>query len=203
MEYNKMTNEELIEAYRKTNCERVLTQLYNNNTGIIYNAVNSFKHYDNITLNTENYLSMAQVGFMKAVKGYNPKSGNKFSTLLAVSAKREIQRLFRDNGMKKRNNGYDIVSMQSKPFMNSTHDDFSDFIMYEEERFTKPFAELNELYDELKPLLTEKQLYVLDRLNNGFTELEIANELNTSHQNIHARIRQIRSKIVKLELAVV
>lgn len=199
MNLNNLTNEELIELYRKNNCHSTLTQLYNNNKGIIFNTAGSFKHYDNITLNYENYLSMAHVGFMKAVSGYNSNVG-KFSTLLSMSAKREIQRLFIDVNRKKRDSGYDIVSFQTKPFMNSKYGDFNDIVAYDTERFDKPFAELNELYNELKPLLTEKQAIVLDLLNDGLGEVQIADRLGTSRQNIHARIEQIRRKIIKYNL---
>lgn len=196
MNLNNMTNEELIELYRKNNCHNTLTQLYNNNKGIIFNTASSFKHYDNITLNFENYLSMAHVGFMKAVNAYDSKSG-KFSTLLTISTKREIQRLFIDVNRKKRDNGYEIISFQNKPYLNSDYGDFNDVVSYEDEKFGKPFAELNELYDELKPLLTDKQLIVLDMLNEGLGEVKIAEKLNTSRQNVHARVEQIRRKIIK------
>ncbi len=89
-----MTVNELI-AYGATDDPKALEELFCANKGLIYLVVNRFKTSD---AEVDDLFQIASIGFIKALKRYNPNLGHQFSTYAVPVMMGEIRRYLRDNG---------------------------------------------------------------------------------------------------------
>lgn len=75
--------------------KEALEELFYANKGLIYLVVNRFKHNNE---DAEDLFQIASIGFIKALKRYDPNLGHQFSTYAVPVMMGEIKRYLRDNG---------------------------------------------------------------------------------------------------------
>jgi len=74
--------------------KKALNDLFCENKGLIYLVVNRFKNYNE---DADDLFQVASIGFIKALKRYNPNLGHQFSTYAVPVMMGEIKRYLRDN----------------------------------------------------------------------------------------------------------
>ena len=87
----------LMEAAREGDNE-ACTRLLEENAGLIWSIV---RRYHRRSLETEDLYQLGCLGFLKAVRGFDPNYGTQFSTYAVPKIAGEIRRYLRDDGMLK------------------------------------------------------------------------------------------------------
>lgn len=194
-----LTNEQLVKLYQETKDERYFNQLYKTNEGLIKSIIYKYNQGNIVNMTYDDIESQANIGFLKAVNGFDESKNVKFSTLATTVMKREIHRINVDNSRKKRYCPYEIVPIHSKPKTEShTYDEM---ISYDASVFTEvEYLDLdrNEVYNRLTNILSPTQVKVLELLNQGYNQKEIAKITNKTHQNVSLRVKAIRDACVKV-----
>lgn len=195
-----LTNEQLIELYQKTSDDRFFNQLYKQNEGLIKSIVFKYNQNNMIDFSYDDIISQANIGFLKAVRGFDTSRNVKFSTLATTVIKREIQRVNIDNSRQKRYCKFDIVPLHSKLKSGDSHT-FEEVVSYEHDIFKcdKDVYELDD-YKELCNKLSKEQLKVFNMLLAGYTQKDISKITNKTHQNVSLRVKMIREKAREIGL---
>lgn len=196
----EFSNEQLVELYNSTRNEKYFNQLYNQNEGLIKSIIYKYNQRNMIDFSYEDIASQANIGFLKAVMGFDVSRNVKFSTLATIAMKREIHRVNIDSGRQKRYCMFEMVPIHSKPVKEKSYT-FEETLSYD----TNIFDSVDSLefdsevkdtisYKKLCKILSPEQLSVLNMLLEGKTQREIAKATNKTHQNVSLRVKMIREK---------
>lgn len=121
---------------------------------------------------------LTQEGFMglwKAIKTFNESKHLKFSTYAIICIDNQIKMFLRNK----------------KKFVNFSDTDYIDNYNFTENKFD--FSKIE--YDILVKKLSSSQKYILQKLYQGITQQEIADELGVSQATIGRKFKQIKEII--------
>ena len=105
------SNEELVELYRGTKDERYLSDLLEQNAGIIYLLAEPFVHtIPNAEL--EDLIQEANIALVKAVAEFDVNKGYTFTTFLKGVVRQRLSRIYNAETRKKRYRGRSMSVMR-------------------------------------------------------------------------------------------
>lgn len=148
----------------------------------------------------EDIVQEGMIGLYKALKGYDKKKNASFKTFATMCIKHQIQSAIKVANAKKNSPLSNSVSLQSFS-ENSDDDDFLPvnliFQVSPDEKIINK-EDYRNLLENIKKMLSEKELQVLKYYLKGYTYKEISNILGTSEKSIDNSLSRIKSKIKKL-----
>ena len=148
----------------------------------------------------EDIVQEGMIGLYKALKGYDKKKNASFKTFATMCIKHQIQSAIKVANAKKNSPLSNSVSLQSFS-ENSDDDDFLPvnliFQVSPDEKIINK-EDYRNLLENIKKMLSEKELQVLKYYLKGYTYKEISNILGTSEKSIDNSLSRIKSKLKKL-----
>lgn len=173
---------------------------YHNYEIFILKIVKKFRYKHNIKLKClteDDILSMAKIGFMKAYKDYDSSKGAAFATYLTKKVKGEIGHGYiADDGMnphvgrdKKKDIQFNMLSMDTHVHGNDSEDGFHELI----EGGWQDQSVIDT--DRVIEMFSEKEMFVLDRVRDGVSKVDIAKEMNVSREYVYQILRKMKKKI--------
>ena len=148
----------------------------------------------------EDIVQEGMIGLYKALKSYDKKKNASFKTFATMCIKHQIQSAIKVANAKKNSPLSNSVSLQSFS-ENSDDDDFLPvnliFQVSPDEKIINK-EDYRNLLENIKKMLSEKELQVLKYYLKGYTYKEISNILGTSEKSIDNSLSRIKSKLKKL-----
>lgn len=193
MEYNDY---ELI-CMAKENDEVASEILYKKYEPLIANKASSFyKKYGNGKMDYEDFYQEALISFGESITNYNDSLNALFYTFTSVCMENRL-----NSFTKKINNNknrlfnealsYDDINGDNNKVVKALFDnDPLDEVVSKESN--------NELYNNLKDILTDKELTILNAKLNGLSIQEIANSTNFTFKTVYNAIQRIKNKTKKI-----
>ncbi len=191
-----LSDEELVYKAKlgDENAENELLELYK---GLVVKLARS---YFILGGEMEDIVQEGMIGLYKAIKGYDKKKNASFKTFATMCIKHQIQSAIKVANAKKNSPLSNSVSLQSFS-ENSDDDDFLPanliFQVSPDEKIINKERYKN-LLEEIRKMLSEKELQVLKYYLKGYTYKEISNILGTSEKSIDNSLSRIKSKLKKL-----
>ncbi len=191
-----LSDEELVYKAKlgDENAENELLELYK---GLVVKIARS---YFILGGEMEDIVQEGMIGLYKAIKGYDKKKNASFKTFATMCIKHQIQSAIKVANAKKNSPLSNSVSLQSFS-ENSDDDDFLPvnliFQVSPDEKIINK-EDYRNLLENIKKMLSEKELQVLKYYLKGYTYKEISNILGTSEKSIDNSLSRIKSKIKKL-----
>lgn len=186
------SNEELVELYRGTKDERYLSDLLEQNAGIIYLLAEPFVHtIPNAEL--EDLIQEANIALVKAVAEFDVNKGYTFTTFLKGVVRQRLSRIYNAETRKKRYSGAVNVSYEGLAEINKEGGSEGDrYFTVECEDINA--VEFNAFLDGLH--LSEKEQIVVRRLMNGDTKGEVARALKCTPATANYYFKRLRQKFI-------
>ena len=191
-----LSDEELVYKAKlgDENAENELLELYK---GLVVKIARS---YFILGGEMEDIVQEGMIGLYKAIKGYDKKKNASFKTFATMCIKHQIQSAIKVANAKKNSPLSNSVSLQSFS-ENSDDDDFLPvnliFQVSPDEKIINK-EDYRNLLENIKKMLSEKELQVLKYYLKGYTYKEISNILGTSEKSIDNSLSRIKSKLKKL-----
>lgn len=191
-----LSDEELVykAKFGDENAENELLELYK---GLVVKIARS---YFILGGEMEDIVQEGMIGLYKAIKGYDKKKNASFKTFATMCIKHQIQSAIKVANAKKNSPLSNSVSLQSFS-ENSDDDDFLPvnliFQVSPDEKIINK-EDYRNLLENIKKMLSEKELQVLKYYLKGYTYKEISNILGTSEKSIDNSLSRIKSKLKKL-----
>ncbi len=191
-----LSDEELVYKAKldDENAENELLELYK---GLVVKIARS---YFILGGEMEDIVQEGMIGLYKAIKGYNNAKNTTFKTFATMCIKHQIQSAIKVANAKKNSPLSNSVSLQSFS-ENSDDDDFLPanliFQVSPDEKIINKERYKN-LLEEIRKMLSEKEMKVLRLYLKGYTYKEISNILETSEKSIDNSLSRIKSKLKKL-----
>lgn len=191
-----LSDEELVYKAKldDENAENELLELYK---GLVVKIARS---YFILGGEMEDIVQEGMIGLYKAIKGYNNAKNTTFKTFATMCIKHQIQSAIKVANAKKNSPLSNSVSLQSFS-ENSDDDDFLPanliFQVSPDEKVINK-EDYRNLLENIKKMLSEKELQVLKYYLKGYTYKEISNILGTSEKSIDNSLSRIKSKLKKL-----
>ena len=191
-----LSDEELVYKAKldDENAENELLELYK---GLVVKIARS---YFILGGEMEDIVQEGMIGLYKAIKGYDKKKNASFKTFATMCIKHQIQSAIKVANAKKNSPLSNSVSLQSFS-ENSDDDDFLPanliFQVSPDEKVINK-EDYRNLLENIKKMLSEKELQVLKYYLKGYTYKEISNILGTSEKSIDNSLSRIKSKLKKL-----
>lgn len=191
-----LSDEELVYKAKlgDENAENELLELYK---GLVVKLARS---YFILGGEMEDIVQEGMIGLYKAIKGYDKKKNASFKTFATMCIKHQIQSAIKVANAKKNSPLSNSVSLQSFS-ENSDDDDFLPanliFQVSPDEKIINKERYKN-LLEEIRKMLSEKEMKVLRLYLKGYTYKEISNILGTSEKSIDNSLSRIKSKLKKL-----
>lgn len=210
MKFKDMTNEELCVLYQSTKCEMAFEVLYKRNYKLITAITSKFISKDSVVKHSDDYMSEANIAFYNACMAYDVNSNVKFSTLAHKFILNSCKQVIRMNNMAKRNCTYTIVPLDGLLNVKNPNLIISESISYDEPVFAEPnlgdkedaYAETyNRIYKTLKKKevrCIDTQVKIFELFSQGYTQKQIAEKLNMTHQNVSASVKVMRKTVLNL-----
>lgn len=191
-----LSDEELVykAKFGDENAENELLELYK---GLVVKIARS---YFILGGEMEDIVQEGMIGLYKAIKGYDKKKNASFKTFATMCIKHQIQSAIKVANAKKNSPLSNSVSLQSFS-ENSDDDDFLPvnliFQVSPDEKIINK-EDYRNLLENIKKMLSEKELQVLKYYLKGYTYKEISNILGTSEKSIDNSLSRIKSKLKKM-----
>ncbi len=145
----------------------------------------------------EDIVQEGMIGLYKAIKGYNKSKNTTFKTFATMCIKHQIQSAIKKANTKKNSPLTNSVSLQSFS-ENSDDDDFlpvnlifqvsPDEKIINKERYKR-------LLEEIRKMLSEKEMQVLRLYLKGYTYKEIGEILKMPYKSIDNSLSRIKAKL--------
>lgn len=191
-----LTDEELISQVKsgKSNAESVLLERYKDL------VVKIARSYFIVGGEMEDIVQEGMIGLYKAIKRYDDKKNASFKTFAITCIKHQIQTAIKRANTKKNAPLSNSVSLQSFSD-NSDEEDFlpvslifqvsPDEKVINKERYKR-------LLEEIKKMLSEKEMQVLRLYLKGYTYKEIGEILKMPYKSIDNSLSRIKTKLRSL-----
>lgn len=145
----------------------------------------------------EDIVQEGMIGLYKAIKGYDNKKNASFKTFATMCIKHQIQSAIKTANAKKNAPLSNSVSLQSFS-ENSDDEDFLPvnliFQISPDEKIINR-EEYKTLLENIKKMLSNKEMQVLKLYLKGYTYKEISNILKISEKSIDNSLSRIKSKL--------
>ncbi|KOS61542.1 sigma-70 family RNA polymerase sigma factor [Lysinibacillus agricola] len=193
---DKLTNEELVELYKKGK-EEAGNELFNRNKGLIYEIVRKFNNKSR--LSEEDIISASYYGFAKAIKTFNESKGIKFSTYCYTVMKNEVCKSLEYYKYKKNDDSDFIISsldlkisLENKKSSLIEILDASDNDVLHKNDYTY----LHNAIEYARTLIIEKyHPYLLPLLFRETTTYEVAPIIGVSPRTVHYTTTMFREHV--------
>lgn len=186
------SNEELVKMYKESRNEDYLSEIIQQNTGLLNLLVASYvKSIPNAE--AEDLISESYIPLLKAIEHYDESKGFNFSTLLKAYVRQHLNRIYIEATRKKRYTGSTPVSYDSLVEINKeggTEIDGS-FSIELEDISSIEFMDLIQSLD-----LNAKEQVAVDVLMAGGTKGEIAKALKCTPATVSYYIKRIQKKFI-------
>ncbi len=191
-----LSDEELVykAKFGDENAENELLELYK---GLV---VKIARGYFILGGEMEDIVQEGMIGLYKAIKGYNKSKNTTFKTFATMCIKHQIQSAIKKANTKKNSPLTNSVSLQSFS-ENSDDDDFlpvnlifqvsPDEKIINKERYKR-------LLEEIRKMLSEKEMQVLRLYLKGYTYKEIGEILKMPYKSIDNSLSRIKTKLRSL-----
>lgn len=148
----------------------------------------------------EDIVQEGMIGLYKAIKGYDKKKNASFKTFATMCIKHQIQSAIKVANAKKNSPLSNSVSLQSFS-ENSDDDDFLPanliFQVSPDEKIINKERYKN-LLEEIRKMLSEKEMKVLRLYLKGYTYKEIGKILKMPYKSIDNSLSRIKTKLRSL-----
>ncbi len=145
----------------------------------------------------EDIVQEGMIGLYKAIKGYDNKKNASFKTFATMCIKHQIQSAIKTANAKKNAPLSNSVSLQSFS-ENSDDEDFLPvnliFQISPDEKIINR-EEYKTLLENIKKMLSDKEMQVLKLYLKGYTYKEISNILKISEKSIDNSLSRIKTKL--------
>ena len=176
------------------NAENELLELYK---GLVVKLARS---YFILGGEMEDIVQEGMIGLYKAIKGYDKKKNASFKTFATMCIKHQIQSAIKVANAKKNSPLSNSVSLQSFS-ENSDDDDFLPanliFQVSPDEKIINKERYKN-LLEEIRKMLSEKEMKVLRLYLKGYTYKEIGKILKMPYKSIDNSLSRIKTKLRSL-----
>ncbi len=191
-----LSDEELVYKAKlgDENAENELLELYK---GLVVKLARS---YFILGGEMEDIVQEGMIGLYKAIKGYDKKKNASFKTFATMCIKHQIQSAIKVANAKKNSPLSNSVSLQSFS-ENSDDDDFLPanliFQVSPDEKIINKERYKN-LLEEIRKMLSEKEMKVLRLYLKGYTYKEIGKILKMPYKSIDNSLSRIKTKLRSL-----
>lgn len=191
-----LSDEELVYKAKlgDENAENELLELYK---GLVVKLARS---YFILGGEMEDIVQEGMIGLYKAIKGYNNAKNTTFKTFATMCIKHQIQSAIKVANAKKNSPLSNSVSLQSFS-ENSDDDDFLPvnliFQVSPDEKIINKERYKN-LLEEIRKMLSEKEMKVLRLYLKGYTYKEIGKILKMPYKSIDNSLSRIKTKLRSL-----
>ena len=145
----------------------------------------------------EDIVQEGMIGLYKAIKGYNNTKNTSFKTFATMCIKHQIQSAIKKANTKKNSPLSNSVPLQSFS-ENSDDEDFLPvnliFQVSPDEKVINK-EDYQTLLENIKKILSDKELQVLNLYLKGYTYKEISNILKITEKSIDNSLSRIKSKL--------
>lgn len=165
-------------------------ELVEKNHNLIYGFANRNK------LSVDEYYDILAIGLCRAAKMYDANNGA-FSTFAYICMKNALVNYWEQNCAKGVIPNNKIVSYDTPNFLNNVSSDNGYINCFTENDYTCDIVMSNMMYESFCSLLTETERLVVDLLIKSIPQVQIAERMGCSKQNIRYYIDRIRKKFAK------
>lgn len=186
----EMTNEELIQEYRKGNRE-AYEVLFEKNKNFPLFITDKFALYYS-TMEKDDMISMASIGMMKAVKSFQLNKGYKFTTYASKCMINELSNMIKIHNNRLKN--MQLVSIDNSD--SGEEDTLLNWIVEDNNIPDENILHAREIIELFELSATQDELFLLEqRIFEGKTLDVIGGYLNISHEAVRIRERKLLKKL--------
>lgn len=194
----KMTNEELVVAYRDTKDERYLEALIQQNKGLLYRMVEPFvQSIPNAEL--DDLTQEAYIPMLRAIEAFDESKGCLFSTMLRNYVHQYLCRLYGAATCKKRYNGILPTSYERLQEIKSEY-----YLQDQKRHLTADCEDFNsvEFMDFIDTLnLSSKEQVAVNVIISGGTKGDVARALKCAPSTVNYYFKNIKKKFTYMGYA--
>ena len=195
-DYNKLSDEKLLELFKKKNDKTALNFLINRYTDTVNSKVS--KYYI-AGAEKEDIIQEGLIGLFKAIKGFDKNKQNSFKTFANLCIERQIITAIKSSNRQKHIPLNTYVSLNNPNYENEDGEPETELLdMINSKSVEDPLETVtkNEYYKFLEDSM-DKTLSDLEQYIQGKSYSEIAKSLDASEKSVDNAIQRIRKKTEK------
>ncbi|MCR4611042.1 MAG: sigma-70 family RNA polymerase sigma factor [Lachnospiraceae bacterium] len=187
MKYSKLSDEEIIKAYRNGDLEAVDFML-RKYTPLIYKSHNN--RYA-AGCNRDDFIQEGFIGLLSAINQYDVESGASFYTFAKTCINNSMNKLIQKSLQKKNQILNNSASLEEEQQL-------SEDVLADPARIVLSKMINEDTFDEVENVLSKGELDVYRLLREGYSTSEIADILDKDVKSVDNSIQRIKSKARKL-----
>lgn len=200
-DYNKLSDEKLLELFKKKNDKTALNFLINRYTDTVNSKVS--KYYI-AGAEKEDIVQEGLIGLYKAVRNFDESKANSFKTFANLCIERQIITAIKSSNRQKHIPLNTYVSLNNPNYENEDGEPETELLdMINSKSVEDPLETVtkNEYYkfleDSMDKTLSDFEKNVLEQYIQGKSYSEIAKSLDASEKSVDNAIQRIRKKTEK------